>query len=404
MLFRSYKGPLTFDTAWDVTLENVTVRNNTGFGLHTYQMYGNTKISNCTFLNNSGNMNTEGGGNSQFWYEYCNQNHNAHVSITHSYFLDGYAPHGGYDSYYPVAAGIAILVKCPNVTINISRVKVINNRADLGGNMAVTSYAYPGSVFTIENSQIASGSGFYGGGLKIWLHNIPKIEKRGTGKPNILVKNVHFTHNRAEADGGALYVTANQTELNMTTAAISVQNCNFTNNSAGSGAAVKIIKHDLPRYIKHTSPQFHAAFKDCVFSQNYPMYVNSMHTQATIFDVYAVEKIALVNCNFTDNNATALSLVSSNVCFYGTLRFERNRAVNGGALKFCQSSAMYLSNHTQVLFIDNSADIAGGAIYSEAPCSASSSPCFFQVLVPEPTDSVQLEYLNITLNFTSNTS
>ena len=389
-----YKGPLTFDTAWDVTLENVTVRNNIGFGLHAYRMYGNTKITNCIFLNNSGNMNTKG-GNSQFWYPACD--HSAHISITDSYFLNGYASYRGY-TRYPVATGIAIIVMCTNITFSISHVKVINNHADMGGNMAVTSEAYPdtGPVVTIENSQIVSGSAYYGGGLKIWLH-MPKGES--SGKPNILVQNVHFIGNRATADGGALYITANQTKFSRTTAAIHIQNCAFTNNSAGSGAAVKIIKHELPRYIKHTSPQFSMVFENCLFSCNF---VNSMHIQATIVETYSVERITFENCDFTDNNATALSLISSNARFNGVLRFEKNRAVNGGALKFCQSSAMYISNNTQVLFINNSAHFAGGAIYSEAQCSATSSPCFFQVLLPQSTDRVQLENLDIILNFTNN--
>ena len=90
--------------------------------------------------------------------------------------------------------------------------------------MAVTSYAYPTSVVAIENSQIASGSGFKGGGLKIELEN----EVYGGGKPNILVKNVHFIDNTAMEGGGALYVTANQTKFNKTRAAVHIQNCTFT--------------------------------------------------------------------------------------------------------------------------------------------------------------------------------
>ena len=390
-----HMGLLTFDTAWNVTLDNVTVQNNTKFGLYAHQMYGNTVISNCIFYNNTGNMYTPG-GNSQFHYEYCDNNHSARVNITHSYFLNGYSPYRGYFRY-PWATGIAVRVKCPHVTFSISHVKMINNHADLGGNIAVISYAYPAQVFTIEDSQIMSGSAYYGGGLKIWID-------QDTGKPNISVKNVHFTDNKALNGGGALYITAFQTQFVNPLSPIQIQNCFFTNNSAGSGAAIKIVKRQLPRYIKHTSQQFHMVINNCSFSWNYPHVVNGMHIQASTVDVYSVERIAFENCNFTDNNATALSLVSSNVCFYGKLRFERNRAVNGGALKFCQSSAMYISNHTQMYFINNSAEVAGGAIYSEAPCSASSSPCFLQVLVPKFNYSVHLEYLKLSLQFANNTA
>ena len=393
-----YKGFLTFDSAWNVTLKNVTFRNNTGFGLYGDRMYGNTIISHCTFYNNTGNMYTPG-GNSQFHYEYCDNNHSAHVNITHSYFLDGYSPYGGY-SYFPWATGVAVIIKCPNVTFSISHVRMINNHADLGGNIAIMSFTYPGQAVTIENSHIMGGSAYSGGGLKIYL----QLLLHGTGRPNIWVKNVHFTDNKGLDGGGALYLTAYQTKFIKTIAPIHIQNCTFTNNHAGSGAAVKIIKHQIPKYMKHTSLQYHMVFSNCSFSWNYPDVVNNMHIQAAIVDVYSVERIAFENCNFTDNNATALSLVSSNVCFYGKLRFERNRAVNGGALKFCQSSAMYISNHTQMVFFRNSAEFAGGAIYSEAQCSVSSSPCFFQLLVPNLTYRVYLEYMKSTLLFANNTA
>ena len=155
-----YKGFLTFDTTWNVMLKNVTFRNNTGFGLYGYRMYGNTIISHCTFYNNTGNMYTPG-GNSQFHYEYCDNNHSARVNITHSYFLDGCSPYGGY-SYFPWATGVAVMIKCPNVTFSISHVRMINNHADLGGNIAL--FAYPGQAVTIENSHIMGGSAYYGGG------------------------------------------------------------------------------------------------------------------------------------------------------------------------------------------------------------------------------------------------
>ena len=107
-----------------------------------------------------------------------------------------------------MAAGITITVNCPNVTFSISHVKTINNRATIGGNIAVVLFANPGQMVTIENSHIMGGSAHYGGGLEIWI----LLLMHGKGKPNIWVKNVHFTDNKAWTGGGALYITAFQNE------------------------------------------------------------------------------------------------------------------------------------------------------------------------------------------------
>jgi len=47
--------------------------------------------------------------------------------------------------------------------------------------------------------------------------------------------------------------------------------------------------------------------------------------------------------NFTNNNNTALSLVDSNLVLEGGTLFDGNHAINGGALRLCDTSLVYIS-------------------------------------------------------------
>ena len=400
-----YRGPLVFDRGKNVILDGVTLRNNVGYGLHAFQLQGNVTIRNCTFRSNRASEEIEG-GNSNFIYTDCDRALDTHLNISYSNFLDGsafYRP-----GVYPTATGIVIKVECAGVQVDISHVKLANNHGDNGGNMAITSTT--GLRINIRDSQIINGTAYRGGGLKIKL-TTSQISNTSQAQPEILVENVDFAFNGANIGGGALYVTAHQRDNTVRVAAtVYIQNCTFFNNSIqanGSGAVAEVVKHSQPRYIEHSSPQFFMTFDNCSFTSNYPRAIenNQKNEQAATVDVNSVEKIVFKNCNFTDNKATALFLVSSNACFEKNNSFKRNQGVNGGAIKFCQSSAMYIRNDTHIDFINNSAQVAGGAIFSEARCSAYDSPCFFQ---PRPFGSTDtevdlLDYSN-NLYFANNTA
>ena len=405
-----YKGPLIFEMAWNVNLSRVTVRNNIGYGLHGFQMYGSININSCVFRNNSGKGSLIG-GNALLWFSSCTtENCSTQVNIFDSYFLDGSTQHQeDYSHYHSYATGLKMEVNCSNVTIIIRRTTWINNHIDEddkkaidGGNVAIIVLVTPTSVVHITDSRIISGSGFRGGGLKIYPF-LPRLDTGSGTQRTVELRNVIFKSNRARKGGGALYISTAQSEKYQATTVIRIVNCNFTDNSVpdnGSGAVAEIIKHDLPRYLRHVSKQFQIVFKNCVFHQNTLKCIDPTcnRVQGGIIDVYFVEKIVFKNCNFTDNNSTALSLVDSNVHFSGKIRFENNRAINGGALKFCQLSAMYIENETHIYFHNNHATASGGAIFAESPCSATASPCFYQPIVDNSTSlsniSIQLEFVN----------
>ena len=65
----------------------------------------------------------------------------------------------------------------------------------------------------------------------------------------------------------------------------------------------------------------------------------------------------------------------------GYILFEGNQAINGGALRFCDTSLVYIMNNTRIMFRNNHANEAGDAIYAQQRCLESTPPCFSSQLL-----------------------
>ena len=104
------------------------------------------------------------------------------------------------------------------------------------------------------------------------------------------------------------------------------------------------------------------------------------------------------NCSFTDNNGSALTFLKSNVNFNDDVRFVNNHADYGAALRVCEASLISLSNNTHIWFTNNTAIFKGGAVYSYQSCIDAITPCLFQ---PKPhknnmftEETLKLEFVN----------
>ena len=92
--------------------------------------------------------------------------------------------------------------------------------------------------------------------------------------------------------------------------------------------------------------------------------------------------------NSYNHNGGAISLYSSNttLTIFSNITFINNTAVNGGAIYMDESSfIIFPSAYFQVKFINNTAKLAGGAIYAKTLSSFytshSTSKCFFHILI-----------------------
>ena len=384
---------LAFDTVMHVRMENVRIYNSTGFGVHADRVLGNSTISNSAFVNNVG-TNEFYGGNVRFWYRNCPSDVNTLLVVENSWFMYGYDVYKT-GLFYPYASGITLLIDCPFVHAIISNITAVHNVADNGGNLAVrlnfTSYQPGIGSVLIRNSRIIGGMGHRGGGLRVWsrIHGANDIScgNLSHNYTTLRVVNTTFLGNYAHSAGGALYISHyEEQQIDCVMRTIEFVGCKFQNNSVpafGNGAVTEIIKHKIPTLNPHTSPQFQVSFTKSQFINNWIILDEKRLVHGGILDIFSVDKVLFESCTFSNNNSSALSIVDSNVLLSGQSFFSENHGVNGGAIKICDSSYVYIENNASVLFEGNSASNAGGAIFAQQRCLETAPSCFFQPLVDD---------------------
>ena len=414
--YKNVHAALSFHEARDVVLSRVMVYNSSGFGLHADRVFGHVLVYESVFVHNTGNREYYG-GNVRFWYEHCPENHSTYLQIESSHFLHGYDTSKKYHYYYSSATGLTLLISCPAIIVNINNITVSGNQADNGGNLAINFIYFPGSYYDrsvpsvfINNSRIAGSVGHKGGGLRVWSRTLPVTEREIKCEPykhSILhISNTQFVGNHAKG-GGALYISHYQTDhIYCITRKIFFDNCTFDGNTvppSGRGAVMEVITHDVLGYIFHVSSQFELTFHNCSFYNNSLLRDKKGTFIGAIGNIFSMENIIFKNCNFTKNNNTVLSLVGSNLVLEGNILFEGNQAINGGALRFCDTSLVYIKKNTHIVFRNNHAKVAGGAIYAQQRCLESNPPCFFQPVAPDYTHISDLKQW-MSLTFDNNTA
>ena len=417
-VYGAVRAALSFDEAHNVVLSRVTVCNSSGFGLHADRMFGNVQVYKSAFSYNTGNKEYNG-GNAHFWYGQCPENHTTYLQIESSYFLHGnntFKKHR-YFYYYPSATGLTLLISCPAITVNINNITVSGNKAENGGNLAIKFTYFTGSYYdgrvpsiVINNSRIACGAAHRGGGLRVWsiVALASKVKVNDSCQHCILyISNTQFVSNHAQAAGGALYISHYQTKhIDSTTRQISFENCTFNGNTvslSGKGAAVEIIKIKILGFVSFVSSHLKLMFQNCSFYNNsFLQNKNGTFIGATV-SIYSMERVTFKNCNFTKNKNTAISLLDSNLILEGVILFEGNHAIKGGALRFGETALMYVRNNTHVVFHNNHAIEAGGAIYAQQHYLESTPSCFFQPVAPDFTYISNLKPW-MSLTFDNNTA
>jgi len=99
----------------------------------------------------------------------------------------------------------------------------------------------------------------------------------------------------------------------------------------------------------------------------------------SVMVVSNIDTIQFINCNFYNNNQTALMALTSQLTFVGNTSFVNNQGSLGGALAL-YDSVMYLCNNTELVIKNNKALWQGGGIYvSQQIPLAFPYPCFFQI-------------------------
>ena len=379
------------ENIFDVNITRVVIQNSTGYGLYACNVLGNSAVSDSTFIYNNYNGSQEYfGGHIRMSYHNCSENAGNSTFTIQSYLLHGRDPNTYHHGSNSTSAGLAITViglGCSNIVFNITNITARDNVAYFGGNIEIMylSNGITNSFYVIQCLlEDGAATGGYGGGLSIYSEM--GSSRAGGFSCNVVnrhhfvtVINTTFLNNKGKG-GGALSIGQVDGNIVCVNRIVMFENCVFTNNTSMNGFAEAVyisggriagsagVKFNYNEtFSLHLSPQHMDVFYNCTFSNSAIAQKRSLGEteNAMVVLIRAAEKVMFMDCTFVDNIGTGISAVQSNIIFEGNITFRNNTGTNGGALFFCEDSAMFLRNDTSIHFIDNHALRSGGAIYAQ---------------------------------------
>ena len=395
---------LGFYNVTNVTIDNVIVRNSTGYGVYALCAMGKVEVVDSVFAFNKGTADYDG-GNVAFHYENCTETSTL-LTIRFSHFLHGYGEH-----INPIASGLYVFVWTTGVNVEIDNITAVGNVAannSTGGNVALflrNRTSILSNWVIVNNSYIAEGSAYTGAGMYVSITDTPLYDAashdntvtathRGVFSPVltpeiITIINTHFISNHAVYEGGGLYVvTHEQAAIFAPIGNVTVKDCVFCNNSlsneVGGGVAVHLINHYVLSYLNHSVPQFYTSLVNCTIKSNVLLVkeglVDTIFTgSGAVFIIQNNAGVLLEDCRIVHNACTGITTVLSNVVFAGNVTVSHNVGTDGGGIILCDNSYMMLKANTTLVLQENRARHAGGGIYAEDSCLQSKPPCFFQL-------------------------
>ena len=366
----------------------MSVTKSTGYGFFAKRISERAIIQHSVFLDNKI-------GNARVLCM-CSPNSNNSLLIQHSEFSKSIKQSS------QGVTGLIVYSYCPHINISLDHVTAANNS---GGNIKIEMIDVEDSHWEVKisNCLVEGGHGLIGSGL--YFSSRHTYQRYSGCVPNsgnsLKFINTNFTKNMAEKYAGGMMLKLR--DSNCIPINITLTDCTFDSNgvidSKGHGAAVIIIKYSIPGFYKRTIPLHDVSINNTQFHNNA---INNGF-QASVLELSNIEKATLQDCSFTDNVGTAIFMTQSNVIFNGDTLFANNKAYNGGALKFCYLSVIFLNNGTKLTFENNHALQTGGAIFAQDSCLDQPKACFFQPIVSDNTSAERLRGF-VELYFANNTA
>jgi len=206
----------------------------------------------------------------------------------------------------------------------------------------------------------------------------------------------------------ALICTAHVSELfqlNAFEGTVHIQSTTFTGNAAWTGSAVFVTQPKPSSLAAGGQQQF--ILENTSFRHNFENLVTNVDFPGHESTVYfmSIQNVTISNCEFIQNNGTALTAEQSNIVFTGDVLFRENWGTFGGALSLFYSF-QFLLPQTNLLFLNNHAERFGGAIYYLLHLEnyVIGNNCFMTILAPPSNDHLTPEDSGISVEFINNTA
>ena len=258
--------------------------------------------------------------------------------------------------------------------LNIYNANLINGNADIGGAIYNTGSVYAYNTNFINNTAATMGGAVFNNGtltIQKCIVDNNDITKRTSSDSEdyggaaiynwydstLFIKNSTISNNLKNYKNGD-YVVGAVTSLGKT---IISQNSYFVNNSGRWGGAITTSGSSLPgKKVNELS------ISDSTFSKNGGLYGAGIFIQGSKFSITSCvfdSNAASGKGNMTpnDNNGAAIEVTNTDKSITGTISkstFTNNKAQYGGAIDICAGTIKI----TNSKFINNSADVEGGAI------------------------------------------
>ena len=258
--------------------------------------------------------------------------------------------------------------------LNIYNANLINGNADIGGAIYNTGSVYAYNTAFKDNTAATMGGAVFNNGtltIEKCIVDNNDITKRTSSASEdyggaaiynwydstLFIKNSTISNNLKNYKNGD-YIVGAVTSLGKTTIS---QNSYFVNNSGRWGGAITTSGSSLPgKKVNELS------ISDSTFSKNGGLYGAGIFIQGSKFSITSCvfdSNTASGKGNMTpnDNNGAAIEVTNTDKAITGTIsktKFTNNKAQYGGAIDICAGTIKI----TNSKFINNSADVEGGAI------------------------------------------
>ena len=258
--------------------------------------------------------------------------------------------------------------------LNIYNANLINGNADIGGAIYNTGSVYAYNTNFINNTAATMGGAVFNNGtltIQKCIVDNNDITKRTSSDSEdyggaaiynwydstLFIKNSTISNNLKNYKNGD-YVVGAVTSLGKTTIS---ENSYFVNNSGRWGGAITTSGSSLPgKKVNELS------ISESTFSKNGGLYGAGIFIEGSKFSITSCvfdSNTASGKGNMTpnDNNGAAIEVTNTDKAITGTISkstFTNNKAQYGGAIDICAGTIKI----TNSKFINNSADVEGGAI------------------------------------------
>ena len=427
--FGSYQGynvTLLFVDINIVTLEYVSVHNNSGYGLYLVNAL-TVLIINSSFANNGAHETS--GGNALMYYNdqlerlsrvnivnsnftmglgcgitllYYNET-KAEVNISNSIFSYNTNMQKG-------GGGVSIGLHKAGGNIKFSNCIIYNNNAQKFGGGVGINISGNGSI-EFSNCNICNNHvQRYGGGVDIYLAGGGNIEfdnctihnntaqRHGGGvlinfySHSIEFRNCSINNNIAQLYGGGMFIDTRGSGI------IGFCNCTIYNNTAIHGLA--FVLHD---FLAISKIDFN--FKNVIV--NFNKVLDKLDIYQSAMALVNIDNITFDQIEVSNHNTTGLVSFNSLITFAKNSTFVNNSGIYGGGIALYESSRLLLKEYTNVSFINNHANESGGGIFVSQVLGFSvdfTTDCTFEVIPRHNSDDNKtvLYFVNNTANISGN--